>query len=309
MSRPGTAHPAGLRVRLPATSANLGPGFDAIGLALSLTLEIEAHVAVSDSVEAQGRHPERCGALEDNLVLDTYRSVLERAGRPAPALRVLVQNEIPLGMGCGSSAAARLAGVVLASHFGHLDLSAADIVREASEREGHPDNVAACWYGGFTVCVPSEKKVHAASFACDGTWQLLLALPSASLATEAARALLPDKLSRADAVYNLGRAALLTAAFAQGRLDLLRVAMEDRMHQPYRRSACTLLESLDELLGGEEFAGVALSGAGPALLGILAERSTLDASERRMRAVLGETVELLPVRIGNGASVQTLSAG
>lgn len=301
--------PPGIRVRLPATSANLGSGFDAVGLALSLALEVEAQIATEDSVVAQGRDPERCGALEDNLVLDTYRSVLERAGRLAAPLHLQVQNEIPLGMGCGSSAAARLAGVVLASHFGQLGLSEAEIVAEASDREGHPDNVAACWYGGFTVSVPSGKKIHTASFSCDGTWQLLLALPAASLATEAARALLPDQLSRADAVYNLGRAALLTAAFAQERLDLLRVAMEDRMHQPHRRSACTLLEFLDDLHGGEEFAGVSLSGAGPALLGVLSERATLESAERRMRSVLGKTVELLPVRIGGGASVQALPAG
>ena len=257
-------------------------------------------------MEAEGRDPERCGALEDNLVLDTYRSVLERAGHSAPALRVRMVNGIPLGMGCGSSAAARLAGVLLANHFGQLDLDGEAVVAEASEREGHPDNVAACWYGGFTVSVPSATKVHAASFACDGTWQLLLALPSASLATEEARALLPDQLSRADAVYNLQRAALLTAAFAQERLDLLRVAMEDRIHQPHRRAACTLLEFLDDLHGVAEFAGVALSGAGPALLGILSERSTLEAAERRMRSVLGDSVELIPVRISGGASIETV---
>ena len=287
---------SGLRVRLPATSANLGPGFDAVGLALSIALEVEAHSAARNSVEAQGRDPERCGALEDNLVLDTYRSVLEHAGHVVAPLHLQVQNEIPLGMGCGSSAAARLAGVVLANHFGDLNFSAEKIVAEASEREGHPDNVAACWYGGFTVSVPSGNGISAASFACDGTWQLLLALPSASLATETARALLPGQLSREDAVYNLGRAALLTAAFAQ-------------QVQSLRRSACTLLEFLDQLHNASEFSGVALSGAGPALLGILSERATLEAAERRMRSVLGKSVELLPVRIGGGATIQTLPAG
>ncbi len=306
MSGNSHARLPGVRITLPATSANLGPGFDAVGLALSLRLTVEAHTSMHDEIAATGRNPERCGSLEDNLILDTYRSVLEGRGRPAHPLKVYVQNEIPLGMGCGSSAAARLAGVVLANHFGQLGMSDGAIVAEAGQREGHPDNVAACWHGGFTVSVPAGKTVAAATFACDGTWQLLLALPEAGLATETARALLPVQLSRADAVFNIQRAALLTAAFAQERLDLLHVAMEDRLHQPHRRAACPLLEYLEQLHAAWEFAGVALSGAGPALLAILAERATLEAAEGRLRSVLGNAVELLPVRIGGPASVEVL---
>ena len=296
----------GVRISLPATSANLGSGFDAVGLALSLRLTVEAHTATHDAIEATGRDANRCGSLEDNLILETYRSVLEARKRPAPALRLAVENEIPLGMGCGSSAAARLAGVALANHFGELEMTAAAIVAEASRREGHPDNVAACWHGGFTVSVPAGDAVTAATFPGDGIWQLLLALPANGLATEAARAMLPEALSRADAVFNVQRAALLTAAFAQGRLDLLRVAMEDRMHQPHRRKACALLEHLESLHHASEFAGIALSGAGPALLGILAERATLVMAEERLRAVLGGEVEIVPVRIGGPATVEVV---
>ena len=298
--------PGSVRVSLPATSANLGPGFDAVGLALSLRLTIQAHPAREDAIEATGRDAERCGTLEDNLILGTCRGVMEAAKRPAAPLRLEVDNEIPLGMGCGSSAAARLAGVALANHFGGLEWTDEEIVAEATRREGHPDNVAACWYGGYTVSVPVAGKVVAASFPCDGTWQLLLALPEAGLATEKARAMLPKELSQADAVFNIQRAAMLTAAFAQERLDWLRVAMEDRLHQPHRRAACTLLEHLDELHGAKEFAGVALSGAGPALLGILAATATLQAAEHRFRATLGDAVELLPVRIGGAATVEVL---
>ena len=306
MSGHGHAESPGLRVTLPGTSANLGPGFDAVGLALSLRLSVEAHPAAQDAIEATGRDPNRCGSLEDNLILETYRSVLEARGRRAKPLRLVIDNEIPLGMGCGSSAAARLAGVVLARHFGQIEMSDSAIIAEASAREGHPDNVAACWYGGFTVSVPSGKAVTAASFACDGSWQLLLALPSAGLATETARAMLPDGFSREDAVFNVQRVALLTAAFAQERLELLHVAMEDRLHQPHRKAACALLEHLEHLHAAKEFAGVALSGAGPALLGILAERATLQAAEQRMRSVLGDEVELVPLRIAGPAHVEVL---
>ena len=306
MTAGNQAKARGVRLRLPATSANLGPGFDAVGLAMSLTLLVEARVAAQDRVEATGRDAKRCGELKNNLILRTYREVMQSAGKDAPGLHLVVENEIPLGMGCGSSAAARLAGVALANHFGELGMDAAQIVAEASRSEGHPDNVAACWFGGFTVSVPDGDGVAAATFPCDGTWQLVLALPQAGLATEEARAVLPQELSRADAVFNVQRAALLTAAFAQERLDLLRVAMEDRLHQPHRRKICGLLEHLERLHRAPEFAGVALSGAGPALLAILDQRTTLHAAERRLRAVLGDGVELLPVRIGGPATVEVL---
>ena len=302
----GHGREKGVRVSLPATSANLGPGFDAVGVALSLTLSVEAHVAAQNSVEATGRDSAVCGEVKNNLILESYRAAAEAADCEVLPLSLVVDNEIPLGMGCGSSAAARLAGVALASHFGRLGWSDDRIVAVASRMEGHPDNVAACWYGGFTVSVPHKGGVAAATFACDGTWQLLLALPEAGLSTEKARGVLPEMYSREDTVFNVQRSALLTAAFAQERLDLLKVAMEDRIHQPARRDVCGLLEHLEALQGSEEFAGVALSGAGPALLAVLNGRATLHAAEDCMRNVLGAGVELLPVRIGGAAQVELL---
>lgn len=299
-------HGGGVRVSLPATSANLGPGFDAVGVALSLRLTVEARPATRDHVHATGRAAAQCGQVKGNLVLDSYRACCQAAGVEAVPLALEVANEIPLGMGCGSSAAARLAGVALANHFGGLGWDAAEMVAQGSRLEGHPDNIAACWCGGFTVSVPEGKQVATATFPCDGTWQLILALPQAAVATEQARGVLPPSYSRADTVFNVQRAALLTAAFAQERLDLLRVAMADRMHHPYRREICGLLEHVDALMAGAEFAGVALSGAGPALLAILSERATLHAAEARLRKVLGENVELLPVRIAAGADVEVL---
>ncbi len=304
MSGLGHGQRKGFRVTLPATSANLGPGFDAVGVALSLKLSVEAHVAEWDSVKASGRDAVLCGELKNNLILESYRAATEAAESEVVPLALEVENQIPLGMGCGSSAAARLAGVALANSFGAFGWSDAEIVAVASRMEGHPDNVAACWFGGFTVSVPHSTGVAAATFPCDGTWQLLLSLPASGLATEKARGVLPEGYSREDAVFNVQRAALLTAAFAQERLDLLKVAMEDRMHQPARRRVCGLLEHLDALQRAEEFAGVALSGAGPALLAVLSERATLHAAEDRMRKVLGPDVELIPVRIGGAARVE-----
>ena len=277
-----------------------------MGVALSLRLTVEARVAERAGVSARGRDADQCGVLENHLVLESYRVALEHAGVAVIPLALEIENEIPLGMGCGSSAAARLAGVALANHFGGLGWSDAETVAVASGMEGHPDNVAACWYGGFTVSVPHSDTVAVASFPCDGTWQLLLVLPGEALATEKARGVLPKSYSRGDAVFNVQRAALLTAAFAQERLDLLKVAMEDRMHQPRRRAICGLLEHLEALNGSGAFAGVALSGAGPALLAVLEARATLHAAEAEVRSVLGEEVELLPVRIAGAAQVEEL---
>jgi homoserine kinase len=296
----------GLRISLPATSANLGPGFDAVGLALSMRLTIEAKAAVGFQIQATGRDAELCGALEQNLVLETYREVLVRAGAAVVALHLKLHNEIPLGMGCGSSAAALLAGVALADHFGGLRMSDAGIVAEASRLEGHPDNVAACWYGGFTVSAETDGGVQMATFAGDSAWEMLLVVQPTSLATKKARALLPETYSKVDAIFNVQRASLLVAAFAQGRLDLLATAMQDRMHQTYRAQACPLLGKLLPLMEEPEIAGVALSGAGPSVLVFLAQGTTLLEAETRIQRLVGEDVEVLPLRIGVGAERVTL---
>jgi homoserine kinase len=294
----------GLRLSLPATSANLGPGFDAVGLALSMRLRIEARAAAAFQIEATGRDALLCGALEQNLILDTYRDVLQRAGRREVPLHLKLHNEIPLGMGCGSSAAALLAGVALADHFGGLHMGGEAIVTEASRIEGHPDNVAACWFGGFTVSAQEGDSVKIASFGVDiektNGWELLLAVQPTSLATKQARALLPANYSKADAIFNVQRASLLVAAFAQGRLDLLKTAMQDRMHQPYRAEVCPLLGKLLPLMDEPEIAGVALSGAGPSVLVFLAEGTTVLEAETRIQGLVGPDVELLPLRIGVG---------
>lgn len=300
----GTGATRGLRLSLPGTSANLGPGFDSVALALSMRLTIDASVATTFAIEATGRDVSLCGSLQENLILETYRGVLERAGVKPQPLHLKLHNEIPLGMGCGSSAAALLGGVVLADHFGGLEMNHAEIVAEASRMEGHPDNVAACWYGGFTVSAQIDDCVKAATFAgaLDGTarWQMLLAVQASSLATKKARALLPESYPKADVIFNVQRTSMLVAAFAQSRLDLLRMAMQDRMHQPYREAVCPLLSALLPLGEDPKIAGVALSGAGPSVLLILAEETTLLEADTRVRGIVGDTVELLPLRIAGG---------
>jgi homoserine kinase len=294
-------HP--IRLQLPATSANLGPGFDAVGLAMSFYLTIDAAPAEDFVLDASGRDAELCGRLERNLILDTYRDVLRVAGRPVTPLHLRIDNGIPLGMGCGSSAAALLAGVLLADHFGELGWSGYQAMEEACRREGHPDNVAACWLGGMTVSAATgDGRIATAAFANAGEradWRVLLVIPPASLSTKKARALLPDVYSRTDAVTNVQNTGLLVSAFALGRADLLRTAMQDRIHQPYRAAVCPLLPALLPLSGVESVLGVALSGAGPSVL--LLHQGDAAAVRAAVRRCLGEgKFELLEATISEG---------
>lgn len=291
-----------LHLRLPATSANLGPGFDALGLALALYLTIEASVADAFHIDATGRNADLCSRIEKNLILTTYIDVLANAGKLAPSLHLHIQNEIPLGMGCGSSAAALLAGVLLADHFGELNWTRQQLLEEASRREGHPDNVAACFLGGMTVSAMSETGLFTATLGKNLNWSFFLALPSSSLATEKARALLPATYSREDAVANIQATALLVAAFAQSRGELLRAAMKDRIHQPYRKEACPLLPLLLPLSEAPGILGVALSGAGPSVL-VIAEPSQAPLIPGRIRqAANDQTLEIVQTNVAPGAS-------
>ena len=286
---------APLHLRLPATSANLGPGFDALGLAMALFLDVEADVAGEFTVDATGRNPELVGALEGNLLVETYRALAPHG----PALHLRLHNEIPLGMGCGSSATALLAGVQLANHFGRLGWTPQQVLEEACLREGHPDNVAACFHGGLTVSgMDAAGHVTTASFAGDPAWKLFLALPQASLATRQARALLPDRYSRADAVANVQATALLVAAFAQNRPELLRAGTADRMHQPYRAQACPLLPRLLPLQNRAGIYSVTLSGAGPSVLLIAAADADAPALRGAVReAAQDRSLEVLETRV------------
>jgi homoserine kinase len=299
--------PGAVRLVLPATSANLGPGFDSVGLAMGLTLTIDAEAASAPgspllTIKAIGRNADRVERTGNNMIFETYRDVLQTAGRTVTPLSLRVDNQIPLGMGCGSSAAALLAGVMLANHFGKLNWDLQACMDEASRREGHPDNVAACALGYLTVSAVSNGKVTSATCGQRLGWKLLFALPSASLATEKARAMLPGEYSRADVVANLQSTALLVAAFALERGDLLRVATRDRLHQPYRMEACPLLPLLLPLAGESGILGVSLSGAGPAVLLIAAPNAdTAEITARILSAAGDPSIEIVESRIGCGA--------
>src|SRR4029077_17238856 len=290
-----------LQLQLPATSANLGPAFDAAAIALDLYLKLAARPAAHFSITASGRDREVCENLPDHLILNPYREVLSARGRDVTPLFLRIQNEIPIGKGCGSSAAARLAGIALANHFGRLRWNEAQIISEASRREHHPDNASACWMGGLTIArMSGEGEVQAVCIRPKGRWPLLLGLPAHALSTELARSVLPAHYSRADAVVNLQNCMLLLAAFTQGRPDLLSVALEDRLHQPYRSRLCPLLPALQPLTGKEGVLGVALSGAGPSVLIFLDPRASARKARKSVESHLGRhglSAEVRPTSI------------
>lgn len=291
----------GLRLALPATSANLGPAFDAAALAMDFYIKINATQAEEFSIAAEGRDSEICGEVQDHLILNTYREVLEAEGRKVVPLSLRVENDIPIGKGCGSSAAARLAGIALANHFGRLRWTDAQIIGEASRREHHPDNASACWMGGLTVArMSGEAEAQVVSVHPKGKWPLLLAVPEESLSTEAARGALPVQYSRADAVTNIQNSMLLLAAFTQGRPELLSAALEDRIHQPYRSSLCPLLPCLQQLRGENGVLGAVLSGAGPSVLVFLDPRTSQTKARKNIAAHLnknGHNPELISTAI------------
>jgi homoserine kinase len=296
--------PTPLRLRLPATSANLGPGFDAVAVALDFFLEIEAEPAQQFAITASGRDAERCARLEDNLIIETYKQILRSNDRPIVPLAIRMVNGIPLGMGCGSSAAARLSGIALAANFGKLQWNTAQILEEACKLEGHPDNVAACWLGGFVTAVCEGSKVHVARVDPPSQWRAMVALPAEPLSTDKARGVLPASYPLRDVVANLQAVAVLGLAFAQARADLLRLAMNDRIHQPYRSAICPLLPILLPLVGERGILGVALSGAGPAVLVIVdSEESLPGASDLVQNRV---AAELLIYRFSSVGAFQTI---
>ncbi len=275
---------APFRMFFPATSANLGPAFDVAALAFDFGLRVEAAPAAEFFLLARGRNAELCGRLDGNLTLETYRKILLRENAPVTPLALSIDNEIPLGMGCGSSAAAVLAGVALAAAFGGFDWDSDRIVSEATAIEGHPDNVAACWYGGVVMArvignlrEGSTLVVQVLPIPLATQWPLLLAIPDDPLPTLEARRVLPRLYSRVDLVHNVQSAMLLVMALTQGRGEWLREALSDRVHHPYRAQLCPLLPALSELAGGDGILGVALSGAGPAVLMFLDTNADQDS--------------------------------
>ena len=254
------------KIRVPASSANLGPGFDALGLALGIYLDCWFERSEALAISVQGRDAHAISTASDNLIWQTALSVACAAGTELPLIDLRICNDIPLGKGLGSSAAALTAGVVIADHLLGLQWDRPRILDVAAQMEGHPDNVAACVWGSIvaTAMQPGER-VRVVRIELPAHYSVAVVVPDFALPTVEARSVLPEYYSRQDAIFNVQRSALLMAALATGADDAFPAALEDRFHQPYRSP---LVPGLAEILklAGKGLLGCALSGAGPSVL-------------------------------------------
>jgi homoserine kinase len=266
-----------VRVDVPATSANLGPGFDALGLALELRDELTATVTDSGlSVEVSGEGADSLPVDDSHLVVRAMRTTFQALGVPVPGLHLVCRNAVPQARGLGSSSAAIVGGVHLARALvagGSEQLSDLDAFRLAARLEGHPDNVAAACLGGLTVSGHSDDGFFATRAEVSASLRVVVFVPPTPLSTSVARGLLPDVVPHADAATNAGRAALLMAALA-GQSSLLLTATDDLLHQPYRRPAMPDSFLLVDALREAGHAAV-ISGAGPTVL-VLTTADTVD---------------------------------
>src|SRR4051794_13865620 len=267
-----------VRVRVPATSANLGPGFDAFGLALDLADELEVHALGSPGVrvEVTGEGAGQVPDDEQHLVISSLRAALDHVGAPQTGLHLVCHNRIPHGRGLGSSAAAVVAGIIAARGLiAEPEALSDDVVIDlAGSIEGHPDNAAPAVLGGATLAWKDPSGFHAIGLPVDPSIVPIAIVPATHLSTKAARGVLPATIPHADGAFQAGRAALLVEALGR-RPDLLLTATEDRLHQEYRRSVMRDSLALVDVLRSQGVAAV-VSGAGPTVLVLARNAGTVD---------------------------------
>ena len=289
-----------MKVRVPASSANLGPGFDSFAIALPLLAEFELRPARAWSVNGAD---DGVPLGDENLFVVAARAVAKAAGANLPAQHVEQRSAIPIARGLGSSAAAIVGGAVAANALLGDPLDRRSLLGVASEVEGHADNVAAALYGGLTIALPDAGGPVATRITFPRGWRVCVFIPGTSLATEKARGILPPQVSRADAVFNLAHAAALVAAVLRSDGALLSLAMNDRLHQPMRTSLVPALAEIIAAARGAGAFGAALSGAGPSVLAIAPVRLA-----PRVLSAMEETAAAHGVG-GRGRALRVRAAG
>ena len=277
-----------VRVKVPASTSNLGSGFDTFGFALQLYLNVEMDtIPTGLEIFNSGEGSSEIPRDENNLVFKAAEKLFEKTGKKLPGLKIEANNKIPLQRGLGSSAAAIIAGLICALELSGENLKNDEILSIAADMEGHPDNAAACFYGGLTISCVDNGKILTRKIAVDESLNCVLMIPNDTISTKAARKVLPETVSHQDAVFNLRRSALLTEAFMSRNYEILSIAMKDKLHQPFRKH---LIPGYDEFekIGYENGAlGVCISGSGPTILGFI-----VDDSERLQKAWQEKTEKL-----------------
>ncbi|KYZ77458.1 homoserine kinase [Anaerosporomusa subterranea] len=255
-------------VRVPATTANCGPGFDAVGIACTLYNHLELTINESGNIQITniGEGSDLLPTDATNITYQAVQSVFAKVGYTCPGLSLTMTNTIPLARGLGSSAAAIVAGLFAANEILGSPLTQEELLDMATAVEGHPDNVAPALYGGIAISAMNNAKVETLRLLPPRPLSLVVAVPAFALATKTARRVLPKQVSLADAVFNVSRTALMVGALATGNYTYLSTGLEDKLHQPYRQS---LIPGMPDVLAAAKTAGAfgaALSGAGPCLI-------------------------------------------
>lgn len=301
-------------VKIPASTANLGPGFDTLGMALSLYSWIE--MSVSERTEFQLFGDQMKGLPKDksNLIYKVAQLVFKEAGVSVPELSISMYSDIPLTRGLGSSASAIVGALVAANALIGSPLTDDKLFQIATALEGHPDNVGASLFGGIVVSAWDGERADFVRIEPHHKLETLVAIPAFQLSTEKARHALPAQISMADAVFNVGRSSLLVAALASGELGIIRHAMKDRLHQPYRAALIPGMTTILERAHQFGALGAALSGAGPTLIAFVdadcpdktaLERFLLDTL--KMEGIDAETLWLSPCASGPEITVEQRS--
>lgn len=283
-----------VKVRVPATTANLGPGFDCLGMALDIYNYVTLERIAGGGVEilAEGSATDSSIPLDDsNLVFRAVKRAFEYAGEVAEGLRLTLETHAPLARGLGSSASAITGGIVAANELLGRPMSPAEVALEVTAMEGHPDNVIPCLVGGLTASIALQDRVIYEKISPAANVRCVVFIPDYELETAHSRAVMPQQVSMQDAVFNSARIPFVLARLADGHLDDLSVFMDDRLHQPYRIPLIKGFESVASAARQAGAAAVCISGAGPTILAVCEDSVAVAVKEAGARALLEHDVK------------------
>jgi len=282
-----------VKVTVPASTTNLGCGFDCLGLALSLynSIEIEKIKEKKVIVEVKGEGEGVIPLNDKNIIFPALKMVFEKAGEKVEGIKIKEENNIPLERGLGSSAATRIGAIVAACSLLDLNLSRKEILKMASSLEGHPDNAAASLLGGFVAVADDEKGPYWVRLSVPENLRVCVILPEVKIPTEKAREALPEKVPLKDAIFNLSRVSILIPSLVQGRWENLAFATQDKIHQPYRSKLLPQMRKVFEAALSQGAKGVFLSGAGSGIAAFCLEEEAEKIGEAMKKVFLEEGIK------------------
>lgn len=299
-------------VKTPATTANLGCGFDSIGMAFQMYNELWAEETDSGfSVKVLREQEQPIPTDEGNLIYKTMKDFYQAVGKKLPGIRLYQKDSIPMTRGLGSSAACVVSGLLAANELSGAKLPLEEMVQMSAKLEGHPDNAAPALLGGIVVGALDEKELKYVRIPVPEALRFAVLVPSFPLSTEAARGVLPEMVPHKDAIFNTSRAGLLIASLMTGQLENLQMSFDDRLHQPYRKSIIPNMESIFEQAKALGAKGVFLSGAGPTIVAVLDDAKDFEQKMQDYFATIdgGWTAQIIaPDETGAVVGTQELPA-